>query len=143
MNPEKSYFDFVKEYIIEKYGVAITDEDFRNINELINTEASRRSNLFEKVKKVIMKFDLDTKRRVRKQNERRFFLFHLLREENFKLHEIGDAFNRKHDTVIHGLKMHDILTKIKDKSYEKTVEEINMLFFEMEVGIEHKEEIIQ
>jgi len=69
------------------------------------------------VKKIIKKYDLDTKNRSQIKCYQRYFLYKYLRNNGFTLEEIGKLFNRNHDTVIHGINTFCNLLYSKNKDF--------------------------
>jgi hypothetical protein len=48
---------------------------------------------------------------------KRYFLYDQLRKANYSLSAIGRIFNKNHASVLHGLRMHQVYIKSKDKVY--------------------------
>ena len=66
---------------------------------------------------IIQKYKLDVPNRKRNLIYKRYYLFDQLHKAKLSLNQIGDLFNKDHSTVIHGLRVHDMFTRMKDKLY--------------------------
>ena len=71
----------------------------------------------KEIKKIIKKYDLDTKNRAQIKCYQRYFLYKYLRNNGYTLEEIGKLFNRNHDTVIHGINTFCNLLYSKNKDF--------------------------
>jgi hypothetical protein len=49
---------------------------------------------------------------------KRYFLYDQLRKANYSLSSIGRIFDKNHASVLHGIRMHQVYTKSKDKVYK-------------------------
>ena len=49
---------------------------------------------------------------------KRYFLYDQLRKANYSLSAIGKIFDKNHASVLHGIRMHEVFTKSKDKIYK-------------------------
>jgi len=49
---------------------------------------------------------------------KRYYLYDQLRKANYSLSAIGKIFDKNHASVLHGIRMHDVFTKSKDKIYK-------------------------
>jgi hypothetical protein len=49
---------------------------------------------------------------------KRYFLYDQLRKANYSLSAIGRIFDKNHASVLHGIRMHNVYTKSKDKVYK-------------------------
>lgn len=77
----------------------------------------------DKIKELIEKDGLLTKKRYRHLIDKRSYLYYLLREEGFTLERIGKMFDKDHATILNGIKKHEYYTAVKDYSYDKNTEE--------------------
>jgi DNA-binding transcriptional MerR regulator len=73
------------------------------------------------VSSIIDKYDLKRKSRTNKKCYQRAFIYKYLRNQGFSLKEIGDMFDRKHETVIHNLKIYEDMIITKNKDFEAAV----------------------
>jgi hypothetical protein len=71
-------------------------------------------------KHLIKEYKLHIESRSRPIVYQRYYLYHELRK-SCTLHEIADLFNKDHASVMHGIKMHQAWTSIKDKEYLKMI----------------------
>lgn len=77
-----------------------------------------RRELIEHVRELIDKYDLKNPCRLQKYTYPRYYLFAVLKQDaRMPWVEIARMFEKNHSTVIHGLEVHDILTKTKDLGY--------------------------
>jgi len=59
---------------------------------------------------------------------KRYFLYDQLRKANYSLSAIGKIFDKNHASVLHGIRMHEVFTKSKDKIYKMyTADIVNKL----------------
>jgi len=77
----------------------------------------------DKIKELIEKDGLLTKKRHRHLIDKRSYLYYLLREEGFTLERIGKMFDKDHATILNGIKKHEFYTAVKDYSYDKNTED--------------------
>jgi len=49
---------------------------------------------------------------------KRYYLYDQLRKANYSLSAIGRIFDKNHASVLHGIRMHNVYTKSKDKVYK-------------------------
>ncbi len=80
----------------------------------------------EKIREVIKEYELDKPGRQRGKVYMRFYLFNLLKREQFNRVETGQEFNMAHCTVVHGLTQHDNLKK--DKLYIRYTQHLRDIF---------------
>jgi hypothetical protein len=74
--------------------------------------------LIEYVRELIEKYDLKNPCRLQKYTYPRYYLFAVLKQNaRMPWVEIARMFEKNHSTVIHGLEVHDMLTKTKDLGY--------------------------
>jgi hypothetical protein len=74
--------------------------------------------LIEHVRELIDKYDLKNPCRLQKYTYPRYYLFAVLKQDaRMPWVEIARMFEKNHSTVIHGLEVHDMLTKTKDLGY--------------------------
>jgi hypothetical protein len=74
--------------------------------------------LIEHVRELIDKYDLKNPCRLQKYTYPRYYLFAVLKQDaRMPWVEIARMFEKNHSTVIHGLQIHDMLTKTKDLGY--------------------------
>lgn len=74
--------------------------------------------LIEHVRELIEKYDLQNPCRLQKYTYPRYYLFAVLKQDaRMPWVEIARMFEKNHSTVIHGLEVHDMLTKTKDLGY--------------------------
>jgi hypothetical protein len=74
--------------------------------------------LIEHVRELIDKYDLKNPCRLQKYTYPRYYLFAVLKQNaRMPWVEIARMFEKNHSTVIHGLDVHDMLTKTKDLGY--------------------------
>ena len=74
--------------------------------------------LIERVRELIEKYDLKNPCRLQKYTYPRYYLFAVLKQNaRMPWVEIARMFEKNHSTVIHGLEVHDMLTKTKDLGY--------------------------
>jgi hypothetical protein len=74
--------------------------------------------LIEHVRELIDKYDLKNPCRLQKYTYPRYYLFAVLKQDaRMPWVEIARMFEKNHSTVIHGLDVHDMLTKTKDLGY--------------------------
>jgi hypothetical protein len=74
--------------------------------------------LIEHVRELIDKYDLKNPCRIQKYTYPRYYLFAVLKQNaRMPWVEIARMFEKNHSTVIHGLEVHDMLTKTKDLGY--------------------------
>jgi hypothetical protein len=77
-----------------------------------------RRELIEHVRELIDKYDLKNPCRLQKYTYPRYYLFAVLKQDaRMPWVEIARMFEKNHSTVIHGLEVHDMLTKTKDLGY--------------------------
>jgi hypothetical protein len=75
--------------------------------------------LIEHVRELIDKYDLKNPCRLQKYTYPRYYLFAVLKQDaRMPWVEIARMFEKNHSTVIHGLEVHDMLTKTKDLGYK-------------------------
>lgn len=76
------------------------------------------NNFIENIQDLIEQYDL--KQICRRQDiiYKRYYLYDQLRKANYSLSVIGRIFNKNHASVLHGLRMHQVYTKSKDKVYK-------------------------
>lgn len=82
----------------------------------------------EKVNTIIENDQLNVKSRSRPKTHKRYFLYKKMREAGMSLESIGKYFGRDHATVIHGIKMHEMFSQLKDIVYLNDTEEYDNLF---------------
>ena len=58
----------------------------------------------------------------------RYYLYNKLREQAYTLHHIAKIFNKDHCTILHGIKIHKLFTKQKDRIYYQLTEKERDLF---------------
>lgn len=82
------------------------------------------NNFISNIRDLIDMYEL--KKVCRKQDIifKRYYLYDQLRQANYSLTAIGTIFNKNHASVLHGIRMHDIFTKSKDKVYKMYTEDI-------------------
>tara|TARA_R110001592_G_scaffold298074_1_gene568634 strand:+ start:8385 stop:8786 length:402 start_codon:yes stop_codon:yes gene_type:complete len=77
----------------------------------------------------IKEHNLNKKCRVMDKTMKRFYLFYYLRYEcGMKWKDIGDMFNLKHSTAIHGANTHKLLTHNNDSEYRRNTEDLRKVF---------------
>ena len=75
--------------------------------------------LIEHVRELIDKYDLKNPCRLQKYTYPRYYLFAVLKQDaRMPWVELARMFEKNHSTVIHGLEVHDMLTKTKDLGYK-------------------------
>lgn len=75
--------------------------------------------IIEHVRELIDKYDLKNPCRLQKYTYPRYYLFAVLKQDaRMPWVEIARMFEKNHSTVIHGLEVHDMLTKTKDLGYK-------------------------
>lgn len=79
---------------------------------------NQENNFIENIQDLIEQFDLKKKCRRQDITYKRFYLYHQLRKANYSLSNIGKIFDKDHASVLHGLRMHEVFTKSKDKIYK-------------------------
>jgi len=82
----------------------------------------------EEVIEYIKEHNLGSKDRYRNLTYRRFYIYHILREEGLTYDQIAKLFNRTHASIISGLKIHRDYTSIKDQLYEFLTAEERLKF---------------
>ena len=81
------------------------------------------------VNSYIKEHNLDKHCRLMDKTMKRFYLFYYLRYEcGMKWKDIGDMFNLKHSTAIHGAKTHKLLTHNNDSEYRCKTEDLRKVF---------------
>ena len=58
----------------------------------------------------------------------RYYIFNKLRDQGYTLEYIANIFNKDHCTILHGIKIHKMYTKQKDKIYFQLTEKERDLF---------------
>lgn len=106
---------------LQSKNIELSENDFSDFGDFLKKYEISQKIFCQKINLFIQMQKLDKKRRDRNLAEQRYYLFSILREHKLGLKEIGSMFNRDHSTVIHGLKMHDLLMSINSKEYLQTI----------------------
>lgn len=106
---------------LQSKNIELSENDFSDFGDFLKKYEISQKIFCQKINIFIQMQNLDKKRRDRNLAEQRYYLFSILREHKLGLKEIGSMFNRDHSTVIHGLKMHDLLMSINSKEYLQTI----------------------
>lgn len=80
------------------------------------------------IKQVIKKDGLDGKERFDYLNNKRMYLYYIMRRHGMKLQKIASFFNRDHATIIHGIKRYKFLRKNKNEMLKIDTEEYEQVF---------------
>lgn len=73
----------------------------------------------------------------------RYYIYSLLRDAKYSLSAIGRIFNKDHATVLHGIKMHKLFTRQKDKVYEMLIEQVKSEIYITPKEYNLKEEVLK
>lgn len=109
---------------LQSKNIELSENDFSDFGDFLKKYEISQKIFCQKINIFIQMQNLDKKRRDRNLAEQRYYLFSILREHKLGLKEIGSMFNRDHSTVIHGLKMHDLLMSINSKEYLQTIVDV-------------------
>lgn len=118
---------------LQSKNIELSENDFSDFGDFLKKYEINQKIFFQKINLFIQMQKLDEKRRDRKLAEQRYYLFSILREHKLGLKEIGSMFNRDHSTVIHGLKMHDLLMSINSKEYLQTIIDVQVQLDNIEI----------
>ena len=80
------------------------------------------------IKQVIKKDGLDGKERFDYLNNKRMYLYYIMRRHGMIYEDIGKYFNRDHATVMHGVKRFEYLIEAKDQMLLTDIEYYQKLF---------------
>jgi chromosomal replication initiation ATPase DnaA len=118
---------------LQSKNIELSENDFSDFGDFLKKYEISQKIFCQKINIFIQMQKLDEKRRDRKLAEQRYYLFSILREHKLGLKEIGSMFNRDHSTVIHGLKMHDLLMSINSKEYLQTIIDVQVQLDNIEI----------
>jgi chromosomal replication initiation ATPase DnaA len=118
---------------LQSKNIELSENEFSDFGDFLKKYEISQKIFCQKINIFIQMQKLDEKRRDRKLAEQRYYLFSILREHKLGLKEIGSMFNRDHSTVIHGLKMHDLLMSINSKEYLQTIIDVQVQLDNIEI----------
>jgi len=82
----------------------------------------------ELIKELIKKDGLDGKERLEYLNNKRMYLYYIMRKHGMKLKKIASFFNRDHATIIHGIKRYKFLLNNNNEMLKVDTEEYEQVF---------------
>jgi len=97
----------------------------------------------QNVIEVVEKHDLKKVSRKQEIIYPRYYIYSLLRDAKYSLSAIGRIFNKDHASVLHGIKMHKLYTKNKDKVYEMLTEQVKCEIYITPKEYNLKEEVLK
>ena len=74
-------------------------------------------NQLEKIKEVIVEYDLRNKTRIPSMVYRRQYLFYKLKQLGLRLRDIAEMFDMNHCSILYGMNRHMMWSKSKDQMY--------------------------
>lgn len=74
-------------------------------------------NQVEKIKEVIVEYDLRNKTRIPSMVYRRQYLFYKLKQLGLRLRDIAEMFDMNHCSILYGMNRHMMWSKSKDQMY--------------------------
>ena len=74
-------------------------------------------NQVEKIKEVIVEYDLRNKTRIPSMVYRRQYLFYELKQLGLRLRDIAEMFDMNHCSILYGMNRHMMWSKSKDQMY--------------------------
>lgn len=82
------------------------------------------NNVLDKIQEIIEKYNLKTKCRKQEYIYKRYFIFYYLRKIGYSYSKIGRIFEKDHATILHGVKMHKLYNKLRDKVYMENIVDV-------------------
>lgn len=79
------------------------------------------------LEEIIEMFDLRSKNRYQPFLYRRYYLYYVLHSNGYRCTHIGQIFKKDHSSVLHGLKVHEVMMEIKDKYYQMFIDELDQM----------------
>lgn len=93
-----------------------------------------KKEVITKVHELILKHGLNTASRKQHLLYQRYYLYSVLSNRaKMSLVDIGKMFNKDHSTIIHGLKMHELLIDLNDITYKLRTSHLKDEFGEIHV----------
>ena len=74
-------------------------------------------NQVEKIKEIIVEYDLRNKTRIPSMVYRRQYLFYKLKQLGLRLRDIAEMFDMNHCSILYGMNRHMMWSKSKDQMY--------------------------
>lgn len=74
-------------------------------------------NQLEKIKQIIVEYDLRNKTRIPSMVYRRQYLFYKLKQLGLRLRDIAEMFDMNHCSILYGMNRHMMWSKSKDQMY--------------------------
>ena len=74
-------------------------------------------NQLEKIKEIIVEYDLRNKTRIPSMVYRRQYLFYKLKQLGLRLRDIAEMFDMNHCSILYGMNRHMMWSKSKDQMY--------------------------
>ena len=74
-------------------------------------------NQVEKIKEIIVEYDLRNKTRIPSMVYRRQYLFYKLKQLGLRLRDIAEIFDMNHCSILYGMNRHMMWSKSKDQMY--------------------------
>ena len=74
-------------------------------------------NQIEKIKEIIVEYDLRNKTRIPSMVYRRQYLFYKLKQLGLRLRDIAEIFDMNHCSILYGMNRHMMWSKSKDQMY--------------------------
>lgn len=74
-------------------------------------------NQIEKIKEIIVEYDLRNKTRIPSMVYRRQYLFYKLKQLGLRLRDIAEMFDMNHCSILYGMNRHMMWSKSKDQMY--------------------------